>query len=176
MCVHQVPAHSIPFQRKASSKRPGALISSAEVHSFSLFRKCVSFSLLFSLFPSLFHASIVLSLVVGSILCRARSDRTQITYRRFHFNIRSYKKKKKKEETCLVTDRNDECLRTTTIQLIQSFRARAPAVIPDFCISIVSVNNGREFRAWLVTSIVRVELFEKRPSILKTIRVFYRFR
>lgn len=31
-----------------------------------------------------------------------------------------------------MTDRNDEWLRTATIQLIQSFRARAPAAIPDF--------------------------------------------
>lgn len=43
---------------------------------------------------------------------------------------------------------------------------------------ISAVKNGREFQARLVTSIVvRVELFEKRPSILwKLSEVFYRFR
>lgn len=64
---------------------------------FLLVPSAIRVPLLFSLFPPFFHASTVLSLVVGSILCRARLDWTQIMYRRFRFNIGSHKRKKKKE-------------------------------------------------------------------------------
>lgn len=129
--------HSIPTRGFLEKTRSSNQFSGSPFLLLLRTPSSIRVPLLFSLFPPLFHASTVLSLIVGSILCRARPNRTQITYRRFRFNIRSRKRKEKKENerTCLVTDRNDERLRTTTIQLIQSYCARAPAAIPDVCIS-----------------------------------------
>jgi len=131
MRVHQVPAHSVPFHSIASLPRRDP---SSNQFSGSPLLLASSLPLSSPLFPSfLYAASAVPSPFVGSILCRARPDRTQITYRRFRFNIRSRWRDKDEEngkrEARLVTDRNDKQLRTT-IQLIQSVAdARAPAVL-----------------------------------------------
>lgn len=86
---HSIPTRGFLEETRSSNQFSGSPLL--------LVPSSIRVSFLFSLFPSLFHASIVLSLVVGSILCRARPDWTQITYRRFHFNIGSRKKKKKEE-------------------------------------------------------------------------------
>lgn len=90
MRIRQIPAHSIPFHSTARLLRrdPEHLISSAEVRSFSFLRQSLSsFFFFLPLFPAVFT---IPSLVVRSIFMPcAKFNRTQITYRRFRFNIKS---------------------------------------------------------------------------------------
>lgn len=131
------PAHSIPFHSSETSpKRPEHLISSAEVRSFSFLHQS-HISLLLSLFSVAFSCHVYLSSylwLLGRFYAVREFNRTQITYRRFHFNIKSRwrekEKREKEREKCLVIGCNDERFGTTTIQLIQSLCARTSAAIP----------------------------------------------
>lgn len=156
---YSIPTRGFLEETQSSNQFSGSLLL------LPFLRQSVS---LFS-FPFFHRFFMPLSLIVRSILCRARPEWTQITYRRFHFNIGSQKRKKKEERA-----RGDVSRDWSQWRVAQDNNNSTYPIFPrasTCCDSgflyhrISAVKNGHEFQAQLVTSIVRVELFEKQLSI-----------
>jgi len=151
---HSIPSRGFPEETPSSNQFNGSprLLAPSSAHVL----------LLFSLFPSFLQCAL-LSPVVGSILCRVQLDWTQITYRRFRFTSGRGREGQRYMSRDGLQWRNGlgqqqfNLSNLSAREHLPQFRQR-----PEFFYYRVSAANvGCEFRVRLVTSIVRVELFER---------------